>query len=163
MAYTSPRTWVTGELVTAAQMNAHVRDNVLDLDRRTEPSSASVATSETTASTSFTDLATAGPAVTVTTGTECLVVVSSYMANNTAGSSNFMAYAVSGATTVAAADANARQYRAAANNADDRGSRVFHVTGLTAGSNTFTAKYRVNAGTGTFQERTIVAIPLGAA
>lgn len=28
MAWSSPRTWVTGETVTAAQMNAHVRDNL---------------------------------------------------------------------------------------------------------------------------------------
>ncbi len=27
MAWTTPRTWVTGELVTAAIMNTHVRDN----------------------------------------------------------------------------------------------------------------------------------------
>ena len=27
MAWTTPRTWVTGETVTAALMNAHVRDN----------------------------------------------------------------------------------------------------------------------------------------
>jgi len=27
MAWTTPRTWTTGELVTAAIMNAHVRDN----------------------------------------------------------------------------------------------------------------------------------------
>jgi hypothetical protein len=27
MAWTTPRTWVTNEIVTAAQMNAHVRDN----------------------------------------------------------------------------------------------------------------------------------------
>ena len=29
MAYTSPRTWVAGELLTAALLNAHVRDNLL--------------------------------------------------------------------------------------------------------------------------------------
>ena len=28
MAWTSPRTWVTSELVTAALMNTHVRDNL---------------------------------------------------------------------------------------------------------------------------------------
>jgi len=28
MAWTTPRTWVTRELVTAAIMNAHVRDNL---------------------------------------------------------------------------------------------------------------------------------------
>jgi hypothetical protein len=31
MAWTTPRTWVTGETVTAAQMNAHVRDNFNDI------------------------------------------------------------------------------------------------------------------------------------
>ena len=41
-----------------------------------------------------------------------------------------------------------------------QGSATFYVIGLTAGSNTFTAKYRVDAGTGTFANRTIVVIPL---
>lgn len=31
MAYTSPRTWTTNEIVTAAIMNTHVRDNLLIL------------------------------------------------------------------------------------------------------------------------------------
>ncbi len=31
MAWTAPRTWVTGEVVTAALMNTHVRDNLADL------------------------------------------------------------------------------------------------------------------------------------
>lgn len=30
MAWTTPRTWVTNEIVTAAIMNAHVRDNLLE-------------------------------------------------------------------------------------------------------------------------------------
>jgi len=30
MAWTAPRTWVAGETVTAAQMNTHIRDNLLD-------------------------------------------------------------------------------------------------------------------------------------
>lgn len=30
MAWTAPRTWVTAEVVTAAQMNAHIRDNFLE-------------------------------------------------------------------------------------------------------------------------------------
>ena len=30
MAWTAPRTWVTGETVTAALMNTHVRDNLLE-------------------------------------------------------------------------------------------------------------------------------------
>ena len=31
MAYTTPRTWVAGETVTATILNAHVRDNMTDL------------------------------------------------------------------------------------------------------------------------------------
>ena len=31
MAWTAPRTWVAGEIVTAALMNAHLRDNLLEL------------------------------------------------------------------------------------------------------------------------------------
>lgn len=34
MAWTTPRTWVAGEVVTAAIMNQHVRDNLSDLDAR---------------------------------------------------------------------------------------------------------------------------------
>jgi hypothetical protein len=32
MAWTSPRTWVAGEVITAALLNAHVRDNLLELN-----------------------------------------------------------------------------------------------------------------------------------
>jgi hypothetical protein len=40
-------------------------------------------------------------------------------------------------------------------------SAVFLVTGLSAGAHTFTAKYRVSGGTGTFVNRRIAVIPLG--
>lgn len=32
MAWTSPRTWVAGEVLTAALLNTHVRDNLLELN-----------------------------------------------------------------------------------------------------------------------------------
>ncbi len=35
MAWTAPRTWVTGETVTAALLNAHVRDNLLETSAAT--------------------------------------------------------------------------------------------------------------------------------
>jgi hypothetical protein len=35
MAWTAPRTWVTGETVTAALMNAHIRDNFLETSAAT--------------------------------------------------------------------------------------------------------------------------------
>ncbi len=37
---------------------------------------------------------------------------------------------------------------------------TFLVTGLTAGSNTFTQQYKVNGGTGTFANRRLLVIPL---
>ena len=36
MAYTTPRTWVAGETVTAALMNTHVRDNISYLKTQTD-------------------------------------------------------------------------------------------------------------------------------
>ena len=38
---------------------------------------------------------------------------------------------------------------------------TFLVSSLTAGSNVFTAKYKVDAGTGTFADRKILGTPLG--
>ncbi|MFA4973636.1 MAG: hypothetical protein WC683_13580 [bacterium] len=36
MAWTAPRTWATGEIVTAAMLNTHVRDNELYLKGETD-------------------------------------------------------------------------------------------------------------------------------
>jgi hypothetical protein len=46
MAWTTPRTWVAGELVTASMMNAHVRDNASAL--RATPANRCVAYHNTT-------------------------------------------------------------------------------------------------------------------
>lgn len=116
---------------------------------------ATVATLQTTASTSYTDLATAGPTVTLTTGTRALVTVSGLVQNDPSVSA-FMGFAVSGATTIAAADTKAL---VVGGNFDGRvtvgASRTFLVT-LTAGSNVFTAKYRMSGGTGTYSNRDII-------
>jgi hypothetical protein len=115
---------------------------------------ATVATLQSTTSTSYTDLATAGPAVTVTTGTKALVIVTSEQYNNSAGEHARHGYAVSGATTIAATNAEAFVM-----NNYGRFSAVSIVT-LTAGSNTFTSKYSVNSGTGNFGNRTIFVMNL---
>lgn len=156
MAWVAPRTWVTNEVVTAAMMNQDVRDNSTDLDSRTTTSGAEVTTSETTTSTAYTDLATSGPAVTVTTGTVAMVSLRGEIFNSAAGNASIMSFAISGATTSAAADAKSVYVKGTA--AFGIGG-VFRATGLTAGSNTFTAKYRVDAGTGTFVNRQIIAWP----
>ena len=122
---------------------------------------ATVATSQTTTSGTYTDLATAGPAVTITTGTKALVVLTAQISNDAALGLASMGFAVSGATTLAAAQTTALSGRA---NADfiSQMSAVYLVTGLTAGSNTFTAKYqRLSLGTSTFSNRVITVIDMG--
>lgn len=125
---------------------------------------ATVATSQTTASTSYTDLATVGPAVTVTIGANglALVIMYAHMANATDTADCRMGFVVSGASTVAVSDTTALIRRASDASAAGVGasSAVHLVEGLTPGSNTFTSKYRVNAGTGTFLNRVIAVIPL---
>ena len=119
------------------------------------PQSAIVATSETTTNTNYVDLATSGPAVTITTGTKALVTIGAQMSNDTLANSVRMSFAVTGATTVAAADTAMVGATSAIGGAFVALSKTVYVTGLTAGANTFTAKYRVPATIGTFLNRTI--------
>lgn len=181
MAWTAPMTAVANDIFTAAQFNTHIRDNLLE----TAPAKAAnaggyfvtsgtnsivervvganeVDTSETTTSTSFTDLATAGPAVTVTTGTKALVIITANLTNNTASAYSIVGLSISGASSVSASDANALSFRQSATGGGPQDPQVTWskiYTGLTAGSNTFTTKYRVTAGTGTFQRRRLSVIP----
>ncbi len=115
-------------------------------------------------STSYTDLTTSGPAVTVTTGTKALVIVTAMCRNaivGAAASTAFMSYAVSGATTVAANDNVAIKVGSgsATPSFNCRFSSASLVT-LTAGSNTFTAKYRTSADTGRWNHRAIFVMNL---
>jgi hypothetical protein len=172
-------TAVAGSVFTAAQFNTFVRDDL----NETAPAKAlnpgghfvtsatnqiserlsatnNVNTSETTTSTSYADLATAGPAVTVTTGAMCWVLVTATESNNTSGQNVYMSYAVTGASSVSATDDRALLLTAAATNQAMRATHVYLETGLTPGSNTFTAKYRVTGGTGSWSNRRIAALPL---
>jgi hypothetical protein len=121
-------------------------------------SSAIVTTSEVVNSTSYTNLTTAGPAVTVTTGTRALVIVSASGFVNT-GVQKYMGFDVSGATTIAANDATALSLQSGDSNSTHNLSRASVVT-LTAGSNTFTAKYKSGSGNATFVNREIIVINL---
>jgi hypothetical protein len=171
-------TAIAGSVFTSAQFNQYVRDNlnatapaiasaagqifvsdgVNSIQPRT-PTTAYIATSATTTSTSYGDLSdTAGPTVTVTTGTQALVALYAAMVNSVAANNTLMSFTVSGASSVGAAD-----NFAIGGNTGTVGLRygnVFLVTGLTAGSNTFTAKYKVNGGTGTCVDRRLTVIPL---
>lgn len=179
MAWTTPTTWTPTQTVTAALLNSNIRDNLLEtavakaataggyfvatganaLAQRTV-SSAYDSGIDTTTGTSYGDLAGgASPAVTSTTGTSAIIFLSANMFVNTAGILAAMSFDVSGATTASADDGKAVRHTSAAINAAMAASVVVPVT-LTAGSNTFTAKYKVSGGTGTFSVRRIIAFPL---
>ena len=205
MAWTTPRTWVTGETVTAAQMNAHIRDNFRETSPFTVTTAGDLsyadaansmnsrvgigaqgtilvstgsapiwrvpaedlnysdaATTGTITSTSYQSTNFAGndyPDVTVTTGTEALVIVGCHDASNsTAGARVLITFSVSGATTIVAHAAQGAQ--GASNASDDEVSlTAVRLVPLTAGSNVFQMEARVTAGTGTIVRPRIQVIP----
>jgi len=148
----SKTSWIT----TAMLSDTQVTPSKLDLD----PATAEVSTSQTTTSATFTNLATVGPSVTVNVGVNGLLLVILYSSsdNSVSGVSNRMGYDLSGANTLAAADAFASMTGI---NQLERKSSVFLHTGLTPGSTTLTMKYRAGtSGTASFSNRKITAIPL---
>lgn len=179
MAWSTPLTAVSNTALTAAQWNASVRDNLNETApaKATSagsmfvgtgtngiaeriPNAIAIATSETTASTTYANLTTVGPQVGVTTGTKALAIWAARVSNNTISQTAFASVTVSGATpTVPASDAWAMRYLAYGANATHRAASLHWFTGLTAGVNNFTVVYRVDAGTGTFQERELVVVP----
>jgi len=177
MAWSAPMTAVAGATFSAAQFNQYVRDNLNEtgpakvsaagqllvstaanaLAART-PGGQVVVTSQTTTSLNvYANLATTGPTLTVTTGTQALVWFGCLISNSGAFASR-ASVAVSGVSSVTAND------QWALINIGTSAERMFSAhlfTGLTAGSNTFTMQYDVGtASTGTFANREMFVIPL---
>lgn len=179
MAWTTPLTAVANATLTASQWNASVRDNLnmtapalataagrffastgANAIAERVPSTAETNSSSTTTSTSYADLADlAGPSVTVTTGPTALVAISAVLTNDGTANTSYVSFEVSGATTLSASNFSALRYRPAAAGVNIQMGRARLMTGLTAGSNTFSMRYQVDAGTGTFNARQIAVIP----
>lgn len=180
MAWSVPLTAVSNATFTAAQFNASVRDNLLETAPAKAttagsffaatgtnaiaeriPGGATVLTAQTTATTAtYGDLTTVGPAVTCVTGTSAFVFVASQIENATAGGGGNMGYAVTGASTIAASDDKALRVISGAAGERTRPGVTVRESGLTGGSNTFTAKYTTPTGnTATFQYRHLAVIP----
>lgn len=123
------------------------------------PQIGSVATGETTTSTTYADLATTGPQATVTSGTAALVFISSRLSNSTATAVCYASFQVSSASSVSADDRFAVEFQPESANRTMRATSALLVTGLTGGSNIFGMRYRVTAGTGTFTFRQISVLP----
>jgi len=211
MAWTAPSTWVAGAILTAAQLNTQLRDNLLAggpiyatealrdaaitspfEGQRAYITGSTVAaatgagtavptgiqtiyngsawvcvtpvgagsnTQGNTSSTSYvTTLAGDGTAISVTlsTGTAALVSYSVAGYNTTATANIQPSFSVSGATTLAALDAQSAFATSTGASAGVMANRSMIYTALTAGTNTFTLNYKVNAGTGQFLYRNLI-------
>lgn len=121
----------------------------------TTPVASRTAATGTLTSTSFTSTLSGSPgtnpSVTLTTGTSALIILSANITNSSGYS--IVSVAVSGATTVAASDDYSL---ASALTTEQSQTTTLVLTGLTAGTNTFTINYRVTGGTGTIYRRSLV-------
>lgn len=177
MTWTSPHTAVTNEAVTAAYWNAGIRDNLL----ASEVALASgvgnyfvanganalgvrslhgvvLSGPENTSSTAYANVATVGPSATMTTGTSAIVWIAAEISNSAVDADSKVSFEVSGATAISASDTWAIVVGGSyANSPTRRGCA--HRVSLTAGSNTFTMKYAVSSGVGTFGKREIDVLP----
>jgi hypothetical protein len=147
MAY---KTWATSDVPTAADFNNMFGD----------ASQALVTTTENTTGTSYGDLATSGPAVTLSlvNGQQALVWCTARAENDTAGAAGAaFSFAVTGATTLAADDDRSAEIALSGANAAAQMMVVYLFTAGATGSHTFTMKYkRTGSGTATFRRRRIV-------
>jgi hypothetical protein len=182
MAWTTPLTAVANTALTAAQWNASVRDNLLEtapakattgaqgsfivsigvnqVAERTIKSDQIVETSEATTSTTYTDLATTGPTDSATASQLLLITITADITNNTAGASGRATFDITGASTIAAADA--RALRVTVPSVTGPGNVRASVTtamGVAAGTCTVRTVYRASAGTASFANRRLIIIP----
>jgi hypothetical protein len=127
--------------------------------RRDEVVNGAVQTTESTTSTVYTDLATVGASAPATIGPSgrALIIISGRVSNNTAGQTSHISVAGPG---LVAGDTTALSNLADAANSLLIASHVFVAGGLTVGAGTFTLKYRVTGGTGSFSQRRLAVIPI---
>lgn len=122
----------------------------------TNGSFSSIATNESTASTSYVDLATPGPSVTLTSaGTRAIILWSQHGSNNTANKGAISSIVISGATTLAVSDNNGIIWHEKATAGASYEAMQFMVATINPGSNTYKVQYKVagGAGTASFERR----------
>lgn len=186
MAWTSPMTAVAADLFTASEYNVNVRDNFLEMaasinkdlatsrggffsveasnrlkQRFPGTNSVNVEHNIKIYATSFQDCQSAGPMITVKTGSRALVCISAEMKNANNNAQASASFEISGATKRNASD----NWRITHDGIDaqkwSRQSVSSLQTGLTPGLNTFRMKYRTgNLGPVYYRRREITVIPL---
>lgn len=178
MTWIAPMTAVAGSVFTAAQFNTFVRDNLNECPTAKAttpgshfvasgtnqiveriPSTASLNVSESTTSTTFVDLPTAGPSVTVDTGTSALITITSEIHSSLASEAGRVGINISGATTEAPNSNFTLRQETNGTGEFNQCSLVRLHVGLTPGTNIFKMQYLASGGTASFNFRSIVVIP----
>jgi hypothetical protein len=169
---------VAKETITAALLNTHLRDNMLEteaakatggglffgaalnsiVERKPAYHQVLAAVNRTGATT----YAGTQPSVTVSTSDRALVFWSADFENNTANVNTWSSINVTGASTIAASDDYSCVDSSTAAARNNQRMQHHFYTSLTPGSNTFAMQYRVsNAGsTGTWNNRRLLVIPM---
>jgi hypothetical protein len=179
MTWQAPVTWTTNQTVTAAQLNAQLRDNMLETPAAKATTAgyhfvsagtnsiaeraivlANVDAQETTTATSYANLTLGaiGPSATATTGPNALVCISAQFGNS-GTSQTYASYRVDGASNLGSSD----NISICTDGTTGGTLQRFGMTDLravTPGSNTLKMEYRVNGGTGTFLRRRILVMAL---
>ncbi len=181
MAWNAPMTAVALDLFTATEYNKYVRDNFLETAPAMADTSGGVFTVDTTnrlvqrllgsstvslehrisiCDVTYKDVQSAGPFITVKTGTKAMVAISAEMMNSNTNAQASASFEVSGATTRAASDDWRITHDGIAGGKWSRQSTCHMFTSLTPGLNTFRMKYRTgNLGPVYFRRREITVIP----
>lgn len=177
MAWTTPPTFTSGNVLTAAQLtilsddlketaagiattagNYFVATGANSLSQRTVESDVL----DSIATTTNTGYVHSGmPTVSVASGAEVIVMLYSYITINTNSETAFYGFAVGGATSQTANDNRALAFARFTVQVAMSCSAVVLATGLTSGTNAFTAGVRVTnaAATGTWDHRRIAVLP----
>lgn len=179
MVWTAPMTYTDGTPLTAAQLNLHLRDNLMETEVAKATTfggifiskgpnsiverfggSAFIDESEGTTSTTYTDLATVGPTITCNTGTRAFYFLSCCMSIQVANVSSNMSVEVSGKTNQAASDIGSLQIDGLTVDKSMRMGICGFFENLVPGENTFTAKYKCLSGSNAiFADRALTVIP----
>lgn len=183
MAWTSPMTFVANNVLTAAQMNTHLRDNLLETapakattsggsffvsqgPNRIEERVVKVSRAnpfEEHKNNSYTNLATPGPIVRVETGETVILMMGCRIGNSIVDLRANMSFEISGDTEREPNDKFSIQSEGRIAGRYANWGVTFLVTDLNPGTNIFTAKYKCDNSsnnTGQWGHRFIGVIPL---
>lgn len=147
--YTTPRTWATGEIVTAAIMNEHVRDNFDYLKARPVVTVNDFdGTVANTSSTSFVDLT--GATVDITTsGSSKLLITAHVIGVESSAAAAYITAKVDGTNQGHAT--NGLAYKTVGTNSDLLSFVFLTAAAVADGAHTVKLQYRTSANTLTVQ------------